>query len=176
MQFLKAYMEAGRQMKTKIAIASVVGTLLLCAHYQVLAWSYEERVAAKEAQSKAGALAQSHCADTPLSEVRSIRELPKEVRALLERNEVGEGEDEIVDRGENFNKGDVGGGPFRRFAIAGISANCASVAVEHGGRGYNIRVFVFERNDAKWQGGPVGYIFQVPQSLSQLRQAIYPAN
>ncbi len=173
MQFLKDYMEVDREMKTKIARASVVGALLLCTHYQVLAWSYEERVAAIETESKTGALAQSHCADTQLSEVRSIRELPKEVRTLLERNEVSGGKDEIVDRGENFNMGDVGGGPFRRFAIAGISANCATVAVEHGGRGYNIRIFVFEYNDAKWQGGPVGYIFQVPQSLSQL-QARYP--
>jgi hypothetical protein len=159
-------------MKIKITCFPALGVLICCSQIQGAASSYEERAAAIEAQAKAGALAQSHCASTPLSEARSIWDLPEDVKALLERNEVSGGIDEIVDRGEKFNKGDVGGGPFRRFAIAGVSSTCVSVAVEHGGRGYNVRIFAFERNNAQWQGGPIGYTFEPPQSLTALIVAL----
>jgi hypothetical protein len=103
--------------------------------------TFQERVSAIEAQAKAGAQAGLNCAGTPLSEVHSISELPQEVIALLVRNESGSGVDEIVDRGQQFNSGDIGGGPSRRFVVAGKSDNCLTVAVEHGGYGYHMDVF-----------------------------------
>jgi hypothetical protein len=113
-------------------------------------------------------------APSPLTEVRSILALPAPVRTLLARNEFNGAPEEIADAGRKFNPTDYGGGPHRRFGIAGLNADCAMVAVEQGGIGYHVRLFVFRRDNDQWSGGPAGYIGRVLPSLQQLRQAMAP--
>jgi len=168
-------LESERQMKFTITCFGALSVLLFCSHAHAGPSTYEEAIAMAEAQANAGAQAHLHCTGVPLDEARSIRDLPEVVKSLLERSRTGSGVAEIVDQGGEFNKIDFGGGPFRRFSIAGVSQNCVAVAIEQGGRGYHIQVFVFERYLEKWQGGLVRSISVVPQSLDQLREVVYPA-
>jgi hypothetical protein len=113
---------------------------------------------------QANAASQSDCSGKSLVEVNSLHALPNEINTLLHRDRYVE----IASRGESFNAGDVGGGPHRRFAIAGLNANCAIVAVERGGWGYSVEIFVFEHKDTGWQGGRDGVMGKVPETLEDL--------
>ncbi len=157
-------------MKTNsVTRAALVGAVLLCAHYQANAGPREDQTAAIAAQATTSALAQPRCAGAHFAEVRSLRDLPKDVLALLDRNEHGVGTDAVSDRDGPFNATDVGGGPHRRFILAGMNDNCVMAAVEHGGIGYNVRTFVFARIDAQWLGGPAAYLKAAPHSVADLR-------
>lgn len=85
------------------------------------------------------------------TEAQSLRELPAGVQALLG---VGLGEEGgIADRGTSFNSGDVLGGglPQRRFALGAVNGDTAVVAVEQGGRGYQVQTMEFRQVGATWE-------------------------
>jgi hypothetical protein len=85
------------------------------------------------------------------TEAQSLRELPAGVQALLG---VGLGEEGgIADRGDRFNASDVTGGglPQRRFALGAVNGDTAVVAVEQGGRGYQVQTMEFRQVGATWE-------------------------
>jgi hypothetical protein len=111
------------------------------------------------------------CSSTSFSEVRSLEELPEEVGVLLGKDHPGRGG--IADRNGKFNLTDLlmpgeEQLPFRRFSLAAVSTNCILVAVEHGGRGYSVELWAFERSNDRWLGEQRKSIFSVPRSLKEL--------
>ncbi|WP_092360220.1 hypothetical protein [Collimonas sp. OK242] len=116
------------------------------------------------ARCQANAAPQPNCSGMPLVEVPSLQALPNEINTFLHRDR----DVEIASRGEWFNPGDVGEGPHRRFAIAGLNADCAIVAIEHGGRGYSVEIFIFEHKDWGWLGRRDGVMWAVPETLEDL--------
>jgi len=111
------------------------------------------------------------CSGLSFSETRSLVELPAEVGALMGKDHPGSGG--IADRNGKFNLTDalMHGEeqlPFRRFSLAAVSANCILVAVEHGGRGYSVELWAFERSSDRWRGEQRQSIFSVPRSLQEL--------
>jgi hypothetical protein len=78
-----------------------------------------------------------------LREVRSLAQLPPPVHLSLGVAEPGlKG---VADRGQPFNATDVVDTrlPRRRFIVAGYDDETWLVAIEHGGRGYHVEVFLF---------------------------------
>lgn len=109
------------------------------------------------------------CSSISFSEVRSLFGLPKEVAARLSES----GRNDIADSNEKFNATDVikvgyENAPFRRFSLAAVSPSRILVAVEHGGRGYSVELWNFERSDGSWCGEKRGAIYKVPDSLGEL--------
>ncbi len=116
------------------------------------------------------AAAQQHsaCAGNPLTEAHSLEILPPQLNSLLGRDRRGlEG---IADRNGKFNVTDVVDNklPMRRFVLAGLSASCAIVAVERGGRAHTYEVVEFEYTNAKWRVAQRWGINAAPRSLQEL--------
>lgn len=104
-------------------------------------------------------------------EARSLVDLPEHVGVLLGKGH--RGASGIADRDAKFNATDtlLPGDeklPWRRFGLAAISANFILVAIEHGGRGYNVELWVFERSNGEWRGEKHRTIFSVPRSVQEL--------
>jgi hypothetical protein len=98
------------------------------------------------------------CIPVPASAIVSLKELPPEVRKLLEQDSRGRGG--IADAGEKFNATDVimdAAIPQTRFVAATASDDCASVTVERGGRGYSVQVLTFARTGKGWELMPRAY-------------------
>jgi hypothetical protein len=114
--------------------------------------------------------AQQHsvCAGRPLIEARSLEALPPQLNSLLGRDR-GDLEG-IADRNGKFNVTDVVDNklPMRRFVLAGLSASCAIVAVERGGRAHTYEVVAFEQTNAKWRVAQRWSINAAPRSLQEL--------
>ena len=111
---------------------------------------------------------QSACIDKPLTEARSLEALPLQLNSLLGRDRGGlEG---IAERNGKFNVTDVVDDklPMRRFILAGLSASCAIVAVERGGRAHTYEVVAFEYTNAKWRIAQRRSINAAPRSLQEL--------
>lgn len=102
-------------------------------------------------------------------EVRTIKSLPLPIQNALGVGRSGlEG---IADRGGRFNKTDAildATLPFRRFAVAGLSSEAALVAVEHGGRGYNVVVFLIPLASSDAKPKETWTLFEKPKSLKEL--------
>ena len=111
---------------------------------------------------------QSACAGKPLTEAHSLEILPAQLNSLLGRDRSGlEG---IADRNGKFNVTDVVDNklPMRRFVLAGLSASCAIVAVERGGRAHTYEVVAFEHINARWRVAQRWSINAAPRSLQEL--------
>lgn len=109
------------------------------------------------------------CSSITFSEAQSLVELPAEVGALLGADRLGS--DGIANRGAGFNATDVildKQLPSRRFSMAAVSAGCILVAIEHGGRGYYVELWAFERSDDRWRGEQLQGISNVPRSMREL--------
>jgi len=111
-----------------------------------------------------------------LKEVRALEKLPAGIRSNLGANRQGlEG---VADRGRPFNVTDVVNDklPMRRLLTAGQDGATWLVALEHGGRGYNVEVFLFSAPDStpvqKWVllNRP-GNLREVVQELPQFAPA-----
>src|SRR6266704_5053956 len=116
----------------------------------------------------AAAQQQSACAGKPLTEAHSLEILPAQLNSLLGRDRSGlEG---IADRNGKFNVTDVVDNklPMRRFVLAGLSASCAVVAVERGGRAHTYEVVMFEHINAQWRVAQRWSINAAPRSLQEL--------
>jgi hypothetical protein len=116
----------------------------------------------------AAAQQQSACAGESLTEARSLETLPPQLNSLLGRDRSGlEG---IADGNGKFNVTDVVDDnlPMRRFVLAGLSAGCAIVAVERGGRAHTYEVVAFEYTNAKWRVAQRWSINAAPRSLREL--------
>jgi hypothetical protein len=105
-----------------------------------------------------------HWAGHALSEVRTLRELPPDVQAVLG---VGTpGMDGIADRNEKYNPTDVVDPslPMRRFLVAGLDGDTTLVAIEHGGRGWRVEVALFKKTavERNWT------LFKSPKILREL--------
>jgi hypothetical protein len=105
-----------------------------------------------------------HWAGYALSEVRTLRELPSGIQAVLG---VGTpGLDGIADRNGKYNPTDVvdTGLPMRRLLVAGLDANTTLVAIEHGGRGWRVEVTLFKNItvERRWT------LSKSPKSLREL--------
>jgi hypothetical protein len=99
-----------------------------------------------------------------LSEVRTLRELPSGVQAVLG---VGTpGLDGIADRNGKYNPTDVVDSslPMRRFLVAGLDGDTTLVAIEHGGRGWRVEVTLFKKTafERNW------ILFKSPKTLREL--------
>ena len=76
-------------------------------------------------------------------EVRALADLPAIIQSELGADRPGTGG--VADRGRPFNVTDVvkGNLPMRRLLAAGRNDDTWLVAVERGGRGYSVEVFLF---------------------------------
>ena len=111
---------------------------------------------------------QSACAGKPLTEAHSLEILPAQLNSLLGRDRSGlEG---IADRNGKFNVTDVVDNklPMRRFVLAGLSASCAIVAVERGGRAHTYEVVAFEHSNTQWRVAQRWSVNVAPRSLQEL--------
>jgi hypothetical protein len=97
--------------------------------------------------------------------ITSMTDLPPEVLASLQ------GLSDLADHGAPFESTDLVGPerlPSRRFALAAVDDDRALVAVEHGGVGYNVEVWMFELRDGHWDGEPHWLVFEPPPSTQAL--------
>lgn len=84
-----------------------------------------------------------------LQEVRSLQQIPESIQSSLG---VGRpGLDGVADYGQSFNLTDVVDPrlPRRRLLAAGHSDNTWLIAIERGGRVYNVEVLLFEGETAR---------------------------
>ena len=101
-------------------------------------------------------------------EVPSVSELPAAVQSELGVSRPGL--DGVADRNQPFNVTDVvdSNRPMRRFLTAGKSGDTWLVALEKGGRGYSVEVFLFSMRDGtlkqKW------VLLDRPRTLSEIIQ------
>lgn len=106
------------------------------------------------------------------TEAQSLRELPAGVQALLG---VGLGEEGgIADRGGSFNAGDVLGGglPQRRFALGAVNGDTAVVAVEQGGRGYQVQTMELRQVGPTWEPVRCTLGIEAPRRSAELLENI----
>jgi len=115
---------------------------------------------------QATALDKAGCASSAYTEVHTLSELPAEARAALQTDRFGL--NGLADKNGDFNSTDLGGGPKRRFALAGLSSNSILVAVEHGGRGYFVELWMFERSGNGWRGEQQQSMGAIPRSAEEL--------
>jgi hypothetical protein len=99
-------------------------------------------------------------------EATTMTALPAPVRIMLSRS--GRGFIEVSDRGGPFNPGDVGGGPFRRFAVAAMGISHLLVAMENGGLASNVEAWTFELGPEGWVGQRAAFLRQAPASAKEL--------
>ena len=101
-------------------------------------------------------------------EVLSIFLLPNRLQEMIG---VGrQGLEGIADRNEKFNVTDVIDPtlPMRRFAVAGLSSKSAIVAVERGGRGYNVQILLIPLKSAGEEISETWVLFKKPTTLRAL--------
>ena len=101
-------------------------------------------------------------------EVYTIRSLPPSIQNALGVGRPGlEG---IADRDDRFNPTDVVDSalPMRRFVLAGLSSDAVLVAVEHGGRGYNVQVSLIPLATGVAKPKDTWTLFKKPESLREL--------
>jgi tetratricopeptide (TPR) repeat protein len=106
------------------------------------------------------------CAGSRFRFAATVQDLPPEVLQQLRRAGA------MSDHGGPFNAGDVivDDTPQRRFAGAAVADQRVFAEVEHGGIGYNIEVWAFERQDGHWNGRPRWYGFHQPASVADVLQ------
>jgi len=105
-------------------------------------------------------------------EVGTLAALPAAIQDSLGAQRTGaEG---IADRGARFNTTDViePGLPMRRFVVGGVAADAAIVAYERGGRGYSVRVLLYD-----WSGPGVRRVrawttYDPPDGLAALIRSV----
>ena len=108
--------------------------------------------------------------DRVFEEVQSLADLPPVIQSALGSSRSGL--DGIADRGQPFNATDavVGTWPTRRFLVAGRDRETWLVALEHGGRGYSVEVFLFSQPEPtpkqKW------VLLQRPRTLRDVVQQV----
>jgi hypothetical protein len=101
-------------------------------------------------------------------QVYSLQALPTAIQNSLGVGRPGmEG---IADRDGKFNPTDVVDSalPMRRFALAGLSSNAALVAIEHGGRGYNVQILLIPLASIDTEPKETWTLFEAPKSLREL--------
>ncbi len=101
-------------------------------------------------------------------EARSIQSLPTHIQNALG---VGQpGLDGIADQNGQFNATDVVDSalPRRRFALAGLSSDAVLVAIEQGGRGYNVQVSFIPLASKDAKPSETWTLFKKPESLRAL--------
>ena len=106
------------------------------------------------------------CAPDAYVEAKSLAALPETIRMTLAN--VPHKSHEISDAGGEFNAGDVGGGPYRRLAVAATGLNHVFVALEQGGTGYSVDVWAFTQGAQGWVGNMQTVVFKPPQSSTEL--------
>jgi hypothetical protein len=94
---------------------------------------------------------QVDCSRDKFQTITNLAGLPAEVLTSLR------GMSDLADHDAAFEGTDVVGPerlPSRRFVLAAVDVDRALVAVEHGGLGYNVEVWMFERLGGHWDGEP----------------------
>lgn len=109
------------------------------------------------------------CDASAYSEVKSLSDLPSEVRAAIRKDSLGL--DDLADRGEDFAVGCIGG-PHRRLALAAASEQRIFIAIEHGGIAYFVEEWVFEKDAKGWHGHHMRDEDKPPKSAAELIAAL----
>jgi hypothetical protein len=101
-------------------------------------------------------------------EVTTLRALPPGVQTALGAGKPGL--DGIADRHGIYNSTDVVyfDFPTRRFLVAGLASDATLVAVEHGGRGWNVEVTLFSDIGGKAAVQQTWTLFESPRTLRDL--------
>ena len=105
-------------------------------------------------------------------EVGSLASLPAAIQDSLGAQRTGaEG---IADRGARFNTTDViqPGLPMRRFVVAGLAPDAAIVAYERGGRGYSVRVLLYQWSGSHVQRVRAWTTYDPPDGLAGLIRSV----
>lgn len=101
------------------------------------------------------------CGSRPFTAMTRLADLPPDILMSL---------DDPADHDEPFQATDAirpGAGKSRRFVLAAIDKDLAFVAVEHGGIGYYVEIWQFERRDGHWDG-EIRRMGGTPNSLQAL--------
>lgn len=110
------------------------------------------------------------CPADTFVEATTLTALPAPVRIMLSRS--GRGFTQVSDRGGPFNPGDIGGGPFRRFAVAAMGIDHLLVAMENGGLASNVEAWTFELGPEGWTGQRAAFLRRPPASAKELIAAV----
>jgi hypothetical protein len=108
------------------------------------------------------------CPGVSASEVRSLNDLPNDLRKMLPGSETGF--DGIADRDGPFNATDVvrPNVPTRRFNLAAVGAGCAVVAVERGGMAHHFELTEYRLMAGEWTEVRRWELLQAPRGISDL--------
>jgi hypothetical protein len=112
--------------------------------------------------------AEDRCSGVAITEVRSLKALPNQLRHLLPS--ATSGQDGIADRGGRFNVTDVTDHelPMRRFVLAAVGASCAVIAVEYGGRAHGFELTEYRLTDEAWKATQHRTVLGEPKSTKDL--------
>jgi hypothetical protein len=111
------------------------------------------------------------CPADSFVEVTTLTALPDAVREQLTHDGRGIAID-VSDRGGPFNPTDVGGGPYRRFAVAAMGTAHVLVAMENGGMASHIDAMSFQLGAVGWIGERVAFLRTVPATAKDLLAAV----
>jgi len=108
------------------------------------------------------------CPGVSASEVRSLDDLPNDLRKMLPASETGS--NGIADRDGPFNATDMvrPNVPTRRFTVAAVGAGCAVVAVERGGMAHHFELTEYHLMAGEWTEVRRVEVLQPPRGISDL--------
>src|ERR1700722_19809418 len=112
--------------------------------------------------------AEDRCSGVAITEVRSLKALPIQLRHLLPG--ATSGPDGIADRGGRFNVTDVIDHdlPMRRFVLAAVGTSCAVIAVEYGGGTHGFELTEYRLTDEAWKAVQHRAVLGEPKSTKDL--------
>jgi hypothetical protein len=112
--------------------------------------------------------AEDRCSGFAITEVRSLKALPIQLRHL--HPGATSGLDGIADRGGRFNVTDVTDHdlPMRRFVLAAVGTSCAVMAVEYGGTAHGFELTEYRLTDEAWKAVQHRAVLGEPKSTKDL--------
>ena len=112
--------------------------------------------------------ADERCAGLVVTEIRSLAELPIDLRQQLPGST--RGLSGIADRGRPFNATDVVDDdlPMQRFILGAVGPTCAVIAVEHGGRAHYFELTEYQLIVEGWHSVWHSTMFVAPKTVRDL--------
>jgi hypothetical protein len=108
------------------------------------------------------------CDGKPLTEVRTLAQLPEGVGTWIGRGEKGIGG--IADAGARYNPSDSADAqlPSRRLVLAGVGADCVVVVAERGGLLHSVELYTLHLTESTWHADPAERLTHAPATLADV--------